>query len=355
MISVEITPRFLIDFTFGIGASTFALGVGLLVTILIYRALHEQTVAHRRRITERWAELFAAFASDSAPPVPPLSRRDRQTVLQLYVRYRRSFRGPAADGMDALARAAELDAFARTEIASRRLDRKILGVLAAGYLRDKESWKALLKISRGEHSVLSLAAVQALFQLDAEQAIRETLPMIAEREEWPENRLASILRQCDRSGFLPLVERVKDLSRPVNPRVLGLLSFAPKEEALPAVRGFLGAVSEPERINAALRFLERHGDAQDRPRILPFLDHPEWTVRLNASTAYGRLGAAEDFDVIGKRLGDKEWWVRYRAAQALCRLPGVARTRVESLADGHPDRYARDILRHVLSEQGAAR
>jgi HEAT repeat protein len=49
-------------------------------------------------------------------------------------------------------------------------------------------------------------------------------------------------------------------------------------------------------------------------------------------------------------LSDKEWWVRYRAAQALSRLPSMRSPRLKSIQAKQRDPFARDMLAQVIAE-----
>ena len=51
-------------------------------------------------------------------------------------------------------------------------------------------------------------------------------------------------------------------------------------------------------------------------------------------------------------LADDEWWVRYRAAKALVRLPGVGAPELEQVRARLLDPYARDILGQAVAEAG---
>ena len=52
-------------------------------------------------------------------------------------------------------------------------------------------------------------------------------------------------------------------------------------------------------------------------------------------------------------LSDPEWWVRYRAAQALLAMPFVTLAEVARTRDAMGDEFARDILDHVMAERAA--
>ncbi|MGB3935795.1 MAG: HEAT repeat domain-containing protein, partial [Burkholderiales bacterium] len=110
-------------------------------------------------------------------------------------------------------------------------------------------------------------------------------------------------------------------------------------------------VDAPEVSAAALDALWHPEDA-DLARAR--LQHARWQVRLAAVKALGRFGTAADRSALERMLGDPSWWVRYRAAQALARLPGMDRAALGALRAAQQDPFAADVLGQVLSEMGPA-
>jgi HEAT repeat protein len=80
--------------------------------------------------------------------------------------------------------------------------------------------------------------------------------------------------------------------------------------------------------------------------------HKIWFVRMQAATVLGRSGRREDYRILEPLLSDTEWWVRYRAAQAIARLPFLGPNALRKLRDRQVDEYARDILHQALAEVG---
>ena len=62
--------------------------------------------------------------------------------------------------------------------------------------------------------------------------------------------------------------------------------------------------------------------------------------------------SAEDCALLLGLMADSNWWVRYRAAQALLGMPRMGADDVVQLSRTVGDRYARDMLDHVLAERG---
>jgi HEAT repeats len=94
-------------------------------------------------------------------------------------------------------------------------------------------------------------------------------------------------------------------------------------------------------------------DVEDLDTVREYLHHPSWQVRVQAVNVLGHLGSADDYACLTSLLSDPEWWVRYRAAQTLCTLPGIALSKLTLLSTQHDDPFARDMLVHVLAEAGA--
>jgi HEAT repeat protein len=72
---------------------------------------------------------------------------------------------------------------------------------------------------------------------------------------------------------------------------------------------------------------------------------------MQAAVTLGRLGVPGDEQLLVAILSDKQWWVRYRAAQALMKLGLVNTDGMHRIRNLQTDDYARDIIKHVLAEE----
>ena len=79
-----------------------------------------------------------------------------------------------------------------------------------------------------------------------------------------------------------------------------------------------------------------------------------WFVRMQAATVLGRVGQQEHLSLLESLLDDSEWWVRYRAAQAITRLPFMGPNQLRQLRVRQKDRFAADILQQTFAEAGIA-
>lgn len=84
-------------------------------------------------------------------------------------------------------------------------------------------------------------------------------------------------------------------------------------------------------------------------KILAMAQSSHWELRAVVATALASFGADSNTDTLIQLLCDKEWWVRYRAAESLIRCSdhGDIVRRVEQ----RQDRYALEMLHFALDKQ----
>jgi HEAT repeat protein len=129
--------------------------------------------------------------------------------------------------------------------------------------------------------------------------------------------------------------------------MVGYLELAYNVAALPAARMIAELSHDPEVLAACLRLLN---SAEDLPVVRDCLSHQDSRVRVQACAALGRIGEARDEELLVPRLSDTEWWVRYRAAQALSRLPHMHEPKLKTIQAAQANPFARDILAQVMAE-----
>ncbi len=99
------------------------------------------------------------------------------------------------------------------------------------------------------------------------------------------------------------------------------------------------------RIDAA-RALGQICYAPAYPHLLTSAADPRWEMRAVVATALGAFGAAENEETLIKLLCDREWWVRYRAAESLTQIPDTEQLMLR--IDATQDRFAAEMMRFAL-------
>lgn len=111
--------------------------------------------------------------------------------------------------------------------------------------------------------------------------------------------------------------------------------------------------STPDVQPRIYRALGRIGHPAGAAAIMAGLQSDEWPVRASASEAAGKSGLVTAAERLGELLDDPNWWVRYRASQALLRLGPRGLAILWSVAES-PSDVAKSTAKAMLAEARAA-
>jgi hypothetical protein len=337
----------------GIAALTTSLSLLAAIGVLRWRLL--RGLARETRLAARWNPLIAECAERVPERLPRLAARDAEAVLVLWVRAQETLRGEAQHNLNALAVRGGLAGQAERFLNSGSARRRLLAIVVFGHLRDRAKIELLERLIAEGGSLASLSAAQALLRIDESRGLARLIVAAARRDDWAVGQVAAVLMDADPArvathlAAVIRVERQKPGDGPGLAQLLRLHGTAKAEAMRPAVQDVLALATDPEVLAAALAALWHPADAGlARER----LEHPEWIVRIAAAQALRRLGGREDLPRLARLLADGNWWVRRRAAQALCALPGVRAEELRGLAASLADRFAGDALTQALADLG---
>jgi hypothetical protein len=346
------SQELVLQFAWQVSAALAVLVVLLVIQILVSGLRLD--LRHRRigRLRETWEPILADAAGDPGIALPALARRDLIPFLHLWSYVQQLLLDEACLNLNVVARRAGAADGARRALHSPRLRDRLIAITALGHLRDEEAWPELETIAASPDPVRSLTAVRSLFRIDPGRAAERLIPEIPRRLDWSLAGLAGILAEAGPDAVSePLAEAARSAPAAHLPRLIRLLELAHGAVAIRAVRRIIATSTDTEVITACLRVFE---DPEDLGTVRTLLADERWQVRLHAAVALGRMGTEEDEPRLIRALEDPEWWVRYRAAQALAGLPFMAGDRLRQLARELPGRFARDILRQVMAERELA-
>lgn len=324
----------------------------LLVQILVMRMLIARRRGRERSFRSLWEPVLARCGYDVPMALPVLDRRDVALFLTIWNHLQESLRDAATDRLNELARRVGADQAAIELVRSRGVRERLIAITALGHLHEVQAWDQLVSLMRSGDTALSMAAARALVRIDAVRGAELTIPAIGKRPDWPTATVAAMLQDAGPDAVsTPLEAAIEAASHAEAPRLIRLLQFATPDVAGRVVRRLLVEDAPAEVAIACLRIVE---DPTLLDRVRGRVHDVHWQVRLHAVQALGRLGTRADEPLLVEAVGDPQWWVRYRAAQALASLPLIEIGHVEELADTHADRFGRDILRQVLAEKELA-
>ena len=338
---------------FGLIAGAAAVGLNLLLATLILalRAGLNQRERDQQAFKAIWQPaLLQALAGPATYVLPPLRPQEQVAFLELWNYLHESLRGDATVRLNDIGRHLRCDELARRLLREGSSAERLLAMLTLGHLRDSHAWSELEHVARSTDTIESLKAARAMIQIDPTAAARELLPAVLTRADWDVPRLARILGYAAPEVFGSLLApRISDMPSPQQVRALELIEALHIRLPAAELARLLGSQLEPAVIAAALRLANA---PQLRAATLAHLEHPEWRVRVQAVDAVARMATASDVQRLAARLGDREWWVRYRAAHALVALPFRGHQDPVVLKSLTEDRFGRDALDQVLAERG---
>jgi hypothetical protein len=330
---------------------TIALGasVALALQVLVMRARLLRQERRHEAVLEAWRPVMFEAALGGDARLPALAARDADTFLLLWNQLQDGLRGEPRTHLNRLA-----DAVGAHELAERRLGRKgalgrVLALRALGHIGRAADYAKVASYLEDERSYLSLAAVRALVRIDPRRAPVDILPRLARRVDWPVPLVATVLAEAD---VEVLSARFRELQRGLPPdqlvRLLPLVAILDEATAQEILGGVLASAADSDSLCAALKLVRSPALLEHVRRCSA---HEAWTVRTQAATALGRIGGLPERYLLVRLLGDAQWWVRYRAAQALLGGRFGPSVDVVELAGRLGDRFALEIVDHVLAER----
>jgi hypothetical protein len=333
------------------GAEIAALcAVALMASALLARRLERREDRLKARLAAHWRPLLTqvALGEGPLPVISPPKRRHLRHIMEEWNAFQDAIRGSGTSRLNGLALQVGIDATARRLLRKRGLGARILAIRTLGNLRDVSSWQALQEQLASPNALLSFYAAAALIQIDAQRAMPGIVSQLAEREEWPGEAIAGLLKEA---GTQVTREPIRALVLSLAPeKIPALLPWL--KHADPILASEVGAQllrtrpDDPRCVAAALPLLNDPAHADE---VRALAGAKEMEVRKEVAIALGRLGDESDTTLLMTLMGDPLWWVRYRAAQALLKVQGSA-VRASLIRLQLTDRYARDMLDHVLAE-----
>jgi hypothetical protein len=328
----------------------------LLLQIILLRVNLAARIAREQHFLEVWQPLLAAAIAGETVTLAHLARGNEVNFLKLWNHLQESLRGEAKQRLNEVAERCGVAQRSRVLLRRKELRLKLLALNTLGHLLDRSAWNDILQLARRPDPLLSLAAARALFQIDANAALRELRNELLERDDWPTAQLAILLQEIGSAGiFTMLADTASQLAATPRAaevtmlkRLLQLLEVAPYQHVILAIRSILSAAVDDEIVAQCLKYLR---EPVDLPFVRGNLSHPNWVVRLQAARALGRIGSREDWPKLAALLGDPVWWVRYRTAQTLVELVRGNAGVMAELRGQLSDRYALDMLEMVIAEK----
>lgn len=348
------------EFSSDVALAAAAVAITLTVVLFLYavglRIAHTLHDKDLERVKDRWWPIIAQATMDEnhneAAGLATLRRGSRVKLLREWCRFRRLVRGSSSHSLEILANEMGLLRTARRLLRRRSVSSKLLAVQALGFLCDEDSWSQIEALLDHRNITISITAASALVHIDAVKGVNLILPLIGKRAAWPRTQVGRILNFAGQDAVTGPFCRTVELSGTEETcRLLQFYESVSVAECDSLIAKLLATRSNPTLIATALKAVRGQ---LPRKMIERLVTHKAWFVRMQAASLLGRFGRREDYPILEPLLSDSEWWVRYRAAQAITKLPFLGPKALRKLRDRQRDKFARDILQQSFAETGLA-
>lgn len=324
----------------------------LAITVVVWTALlrlqGKVLGAHEMRFLNRWRPLLLETIDAFPGHLPRVKKPDWFVFLALWNQFHDSVRGPAQHRLKAVALRLRMDSAARSLLSTRDTEDRLVAVMTLGHLGDQDSWNVLESIARSHTPLLSMAALRALFLIDVSRAMTFLLSSLSARSDWPTAQLTTILEEVDSSAVTEGLVQAAEFAIPSElPRLIALMDAADANTVASYLRQLMQTSKNEEILIACLKSRHVPGDLDI---LTPFMKSDSWQIRTQIARVLGAKISRGQEQMLISLLNDEVWWVRYRAAQSLARLPFFSRDELWRLRFLLTDRFAQDILDQVVAE-----
>ena len=353
-------PDFSIGLAWGLAWATLALVASMVLGLLVLRWWRWRNAPRMAAFQARWRPIVMACAlGDAVPPqLPVLAARERWPFMQLWLQGQMSVQGPGRQRLAELGQATGCREMALARLDSGHYSERMVGMLALGFLRDASSVPRLQeRLGHGSnHSVIY--AARALLEIDAAQhaqAVVQALLACAELDR----SLVSVLLKPFRAALSAAMlgqcpgpqTSAQAAGEGAGLRWLRLARALKLQLPQSLLAPYLQPTQDIETLIAAIRLVQGE---QGADAVAAHAQHTQWPVRSQVASALGYVGTLAQVPVLLALVCDAQWWVRYRAAQALLRMPGLPAQQVLAQVQASGDRYALSMVQAVLAEEGGA-
>lgn len=341
-----------VAFAWVAGLTSVALSFVLTLQVLRMRWRTARRARRRAEFLATWRPLLFEAAVGGAPATPRLAREDEDSFVVLWNQIQDSLEVGSRDALNRIAENVGADLRALTLLRPQDPVRCVQALRMLGHLRRRENYPAVHALLEDPRPYLSIAAARTLIALHPVRALQDVLPRIAARADWPASLLVTAFAGVDREWLGDeLGASISSAQSPVEViRLLPLVALVPEPASEEILRRVFGGATDPEVVAAVLKHV-RTPALRDLARA--GCDHDDWRVRTQAAAALGRVGTVAERPHLITLLSDLQWWVRYRAAEAIVSPRFGRREDLAALMQQLPDPYARDILSHAAAETRA--
>ncbi len=323
--------------------------IGILIVARLFITRRERRRAAKRRVLVR--ELLAGGASpaDSLGRIPPELLTD--TFLDLI----RLVRGDEREAFVAQATGLGVPERLGRRLQSGSARKRLSAAQSLGEFHDPGSLRALHGSLDDSNEDVRLAAALSLAQSGSTAEVRQLVDRLGLGVDEDSLMIVTLFRVIAEERPDEIKALILDPDTNVRARLAGIEALATTGDysLVPVITALaLDAPDNGEELPRYLRALGTLAHPAGAQAVLQGLTSAALGARAAAAFAAGRIGLIEGADRLAELLDDPDWWVRFRAAEALIQLGPAGRDRLQAVA-ARGSMRAQEAAGTMLAEFGA--
>ena len=342
----------LIQAAWWIGSISIIVSCGLFLSILALRQKFEVEKKKTADFRDIWESIMIESLDEIPNELPGIKRENEIDFLIIWNYLQELLREDTKSNLLIFAKQVDLQTISRKYLTHSNLKHKLLAINTIGWLKDEESWDFLVDLVNHKTTIVSLTTARTLVTINPLKSITVILPLIATRKDWSIEKCAELIKQIGADEISrDLIVEIYRTPLPQLPKMIRFLDLLLPSESNHVVKTLLKTYKDKEIVYACLNVFK---DVEDLKTVRRFLNHKDWEIRMQASICVGKLGSPNDIRRLTRATADTEWWVRYRSAQALSKLPRMNKKRMERIANRNPNCFSHDVILRVVTEKEVA-
>lgn len=308
----------------------------------------------RRRAARQRALVRDLLAGDNLP-AEKLRKIPSDLLADTFTDLIRLVRGDERGAFVAQAAGLGVPAQLGQQLRSGSARKRIIAAQSLADFHDPESLQALHASLTDRNDDVRLAAALSLAQSHNGSPVGQLVEQLGLGVEEDSLLMVTLFRVIAEER--PDEIKALVLSADVNARVrlagIEALATTGDYSLVPVITGLaMAAPDDAEELPRYLRALGSLAHPAGSAAVLGGLGRTAMGARAAAAVAAGKIGLVESAPRLAELLDDPEWWVRFRAAEALIRLGPPGLERLRATAQSGPAR-AREAAVTMLAEAGA--
>lgn len=303
-----------------------------LIGVRLVRDARERVLAQERRtVTGALLGMLSSEASAAERLAPFLQRS--QLMAEAIMELQGLIRGADQERVWAQLCAMGLPRILQQRLQRGTRDGRLVCLEALAALNNEEARAALWAATRQSDPQVRHLAFQALAAGDTPIPLELVLAETGRQRTRPSRLLTEVVRHAvtgDSARALAMLED-RNLAASDVALIIDSLGWTGDYSLIPVISAY-AAHQEPDVRTAAIGSLGRLQHPMAEPALAAALNDPAWAVRAAAAEASGLANLGSLCEPLGQLLSDSEWWVRFRAGDALARLGSKGVTRLREIA-----------------------